>query len=465
VTRPTVLAFGVAATALLGGCRVGPGYARPHVEVPPAYRDQTPPTTGASIADVPWWQAFGDPTLVRLLGEALANNQDLALAVARVAEARATAGVVRADLFPQVEGTFDARRTRSSRELGFEFGPRTDDNFRAAIGASWELDLWGRVRRSHEAALADWLASEAGRRAVVVTLLGDVAEAYFDLRELDLELEITQATLATRRKTSDLFAKRLEGGVSSNLETSQAEADLAAAAALVPDLERRIAQQENRIALLLGRAPGPVARGPGIGALAVPPDVPAGLPATLLERRPDVQEAELGVRAAVARIGAAQAAYFPRVSLTALLGLESNDLENLTKDTARIGSLGAGLVAPIFQGGRLRAEHCVAVAQWEQAVAVYRRAVQDALRDVADQLVAIEKLREVRSQLETVVVSLRRALSLSTTRYENGISAYFEVLDAQRRLFPAEIEAARTQRDQHVAFVRLYRALGGGACP
>jgi multidrug efflux system outer membrane protein len=410
---------------------------------------------------------FQDDVLASLLREAVANNQDLAIAVARVAAARASAGVARADLFPHLEAQLDATRTRSSREV-VSFGESTRWDYRAAIAASWELDLWGRLRRGHEAALAEYAASEEGRRAALVTLVGDVAEAYFDLRELDLELEITRETTETRRKTSELFARRLEQGVSSDLETAQASADLAAASAAVHEVERRLGQQEHLLSFLLGRNPGPVARGSAIGSVALPPDVPAGLPASLLERRPDVRAAEAEVVAANARVGVARAEFFPRVSLTGLLGLESDDLNDLLDENAKMGSGAASLVAPLFQGGRLRANERVAVARWQEAVAEYRKAAQSAFRDVADQLVAIRRLRESRVEMERLVAALRQSVSLSTSRYENGLSSYFEVLDAQRRLLPAQIELARTKRDQYVALVRLYRALGGGwqaPCP
>jgi multidrug efflux system outer membrane protein len=444
---------------------VGPSYQRPAVAVPSAFRGAEAGTpsgpSAAAIADVPWWAVFRDPVLEGLVAEAVANNQDLAMAVARVEEARARVGVARAGRFPWVEGDASATRTRGSQSLGYPpFGPRIQDDFRATVTTTWELDLWGRVRRGEEAACADWLASEEGRRAVVVTLVGDVGEAYLDLRELDEELEITRRTLGTRRRTHDLFSKRLESGAASRLETAQSSADVAAVAALEPDLERRVAQQENRLSLLLGRPPSSIARGPALGA--VPAPASPGLPASLLERRPDVREAEHRVEAAVARVGVAEAERLPRIDLSAMLGSQTVDLADLGTEKAGIGSLGAGLTAPLFQGGRLLANRDAAVARWEAAVAAYRKAVQDALRDVADQLVAMTKATASRAELEKAVKSLEEAHSLVTTRYEGGASTYFEVLDAQRRLLPAEIELARAKRDRLVAFVRLYRALGGG---
>ena len=461
LASPFLRALACLACALPACREMGPAYRRPAVVTPPAFRDAAGTASREAIADLPWWSVFRDEALGVLVREAVADNQDLAIALARVEEARAGTGIARADRMPQVEGDLDATRSRASRDVQSS-GSRTRSDFRAAIAASWELDLWGRIRRGEEAAIADYVASEEGMRAALVTLVGDVGEAYFDLRELDLELEITRATVETRRKTSDLFGQRLAGGMSSRLETAQATADLATAAAVIPALERRIAQKENQIRFLVGSNPGPVARGAALAGLAPPPDVPAGLPSALLERRPDVRAAEAAVVAANARIGAAEAAFFPKVSLTGLLGVESRDLADLASGKAAMGAFGAGLVAPIFQGGRLSAERCLAVAQWEETVAAYRKAAQSAFRDVADQLVAVRTTREERAEEEKVVAALSEALSLASTRYEGGLSTYFEVLDAQRRLFPAQIELARTKRDQHVAVVRLYRALGGG---
>jgi multidrug efflux system outer membrane protein len=445
----------------LSACAVGPRYRRPEVVVPAEFRGAEGATSTASLADLGWWQVFRDPALVALLNEAVANNQDLAAALARVAEARASVGAARADLYPHAEGTLSADRTRLSESV-VNVGPVLSSDFRAAIGASWELDLWGRVRRGAEAACADAVASEEGRRGAVVALVGDVAEAYFELLDLDLELEITKATRTAREGTTALFERRHAAGAASALERTQAAADLAVARAAVPLLEQRIGQQENRIAFLVGRAPGSIARGVAPGAAWIPPELPAGLPCALIERRPDVLAAEAAVVAANARIGVAEASFFPRVDLASMIGLESGDLSDLVKDRSRIASVGASLTAPIFQGGALTAERRRAVARWREAVALYRRAVQNALRDVSDQLIAVRWTRAVREEVAAEVEARQAALTLVTSRYEDGLSTYFEVLDAQRRLFPAQIEAARAAREQRLALVRLYRALGGG---
>jgi multidrug efflux system outer membrane protein len=456
----------LAAAGLLGllgtlGCNAGPAYRRPAVDVPGGFREETPAEAAGSIADLPWWEVFHDPALVRLLSEAVANNQDLAAALARVAQARASAGVARAERFPRVDFDFDTTRTRRSESLD-SFGPNPTEDYRAAIGASWEVDLWGRVRRGAEAAYADFVASEEGRRGAIVALVGDVAEAYFDLIELDAELEVTRSTRAAREGTASLFERRVGAGTASSLEKNQAEADLAVARAAISDVERRLGQQENKVAFLLGRAPGAIARADATAEPALPPQVPTGLPCALLERRPDVRQAEEAVRAANARIGVAQASMYPRIDLTAFIGLESDDLGALVRDRSRIASVGASLAAPVFHGGALKAERARAVGAWEEAVALYRKAVQSALRDVADQLIAIRTLAALRAETENVVTALQSSLTLASKRYEQGLSSYFEVLDAQRRLFPARLELARATRDQHVALVRLYRALGGG---
>jgi multidrug efflux system outer membrane protein len=463
VTPARLARGGVPAFALaLASCVMGAPYRRPDVEVPPAFREgDAPPADARSIADLPWWQVFHDESLAALIGEALANNHDLAIAIARVEEARATAGVARADYAPAISGTASATRSQSSR-ASVAFGPQFTSAYSAALSASWELDLWGRVRRGAEAAFADYVASEEGRRAAIVTLVGDVAEAWFTLRSLDDELEIVRATTESRRRTSELFAKRLEGGVSSTLEAAQAAADLAEAAAGIPELESRVAQQEHALRLLLGRSPGPVARPKGLPPLDVPPALPTGFPATLVERRPDVRSAEASVVAANARVGVAYAEFLPRVSLTALLGLDSSELAHLGDADATIASIGASLATPVLQGGRLEANAALAIARRDEAAAQWRKTVRSAFRDVADQVVAIRKLAEVRVELEREVGSLDQSLGLSRSRYEAGLSAYFEVLDAQRRLLPAQLLLARTKRDQYLALVRLYRALGGG---
>jgi multidrug efflux system outer membrane protein len=459
---------------LLASCMVGPGYSRPCVDVPTEYRDVgavRPDAAGpdaASIADVSWWEVFRDPALVSLIHEALGNSQNLAAALARVAQARASLGVARGDLYPQIDLAGDAARTRASGTLApfggqtTSFPTSTTNNYRVAAGATWEIDLWGRVRRGAEAAWADYLQSEEGRRAAIVALVGDVAAAYFDLLELDSELSISRETRTARQKTIDLFRKRVTAGASSELESAQAAADLAVAEAAIPELERRITLQENLIALLVGRLPGPVTRSTSLGAWQAPPSLPAGLPSDLLERRPDVREAEDAVRAANARIGVATANMLPTIDLAAFFGFESGRVKDLLDARSKIASIGGSLTAPIFHGGALSAERCRAIAARDEAIANYRQAVQDAFRDVSDQLISILKTKDTYAALRRAVDALKQAVTLSSTRYDTGLASYFEVLDAQRRLYEAQIASSRALRDRHVAVVRLYRALGGG---
>lgn len=446
------------------GCRVmGPGYRRPALETPAEHRGALDPAGAASLADLPWWEVYRDPVLQGLVREALAKNLDLRVACARVEQARALLGIAHADRHPQVGVELGASRNYvSDAGSQFAFPDRLSSSFRAAIGATWELDLWGRIRRASEAAWADMLASEEGRRAVVVTLVGDVAATYVELLALDWQLAITHQTVDGRTQTRDLFQKRLDGGLGSELEVARSAGDLAGAAASAPALAAAITQRENALSLLLGRAPGPVERGAALGEQTFPPQVPAGLPSSLLERRPDVKAAEHALHAAVARVGAARAARLPTLSLTGALGLESLELKDLLSDRAVTWSLGAGLVAPILDGGRLKASECRAWAAAEEAEAAWVRAALTAFRDVADALALVRHAREVTSQQQRQVEARGRALDLAFKRFEGGLSSYFEILDAQRDLFPAQLLLAAAKRDELLATVGLYRALGGG---
>lgn len=457
----TVLSLAV--LALLGGCRsLGPVYHRPALEIPAEHRDAAPAGT-VSGADQAWWQVFADPALERLVREALANNQDLNLAAARVEETRAYVGLARSEGRPTVDLGLDLSRARlSDSGSGTALSDRIFTSHQAALGASWELDLWGRIRRSTEAAWADYIGSEEGRRAVLVALIGDVAQAYLELLALDWQLAITQSTVETRRSTRDLFQRRLDGGVGSELEVTRAAGDLAGVEADVPVFLSLISQKEHAICLLLGRMPGPIERGVALDVERSAPQVPAGLPSTLLERRPDVRAAEQALRASVARVGVAKADYLPRVSLTAALGLESLDLASLGSGDAAFWSLGAGLLAPLFSGGRLEANEQAAWAVVKQNEAAWKKAAQSAFRDVADALTVLRRSREVSILQAAQVTSRRRSLELATKRFVGELASYFEVLDAQRELFPSELLLASAKRNELLAVVRLYRALGGG---
>jgi multidrug efflux system outer membrane protein len=452
----------LAVALLAAGCRIGPEYVRPDLDVPAAHRDAAGPATQESVADVPWWELYRDPALAALLDEAVANNHDLRIAVARVEESRAFASLVRSARMPRVSGLAGVSREQASRELSPD-GDRRSTRWDAGVGASWEIDLFGQVRRAEEAALADLAADEEVRRDVLTALVADVASAFVDLRELDRELEIARRTLETREKTRDLFVRRDEGGFGTRLEVAQAEADVADTAATIPEIERSVTLAENRIALLVGRNPGPIARTFPPAEFPVPADVLAGVPAAVLERRPDVRSAEERVRAATARLGAAQAAFYPTVSLAGLLGLASDRLSDLVGHDAVAWDTAARGAVPLFTGGALDAREAAARAVVEQEVEAYRFAAQRAFREVADALVSIRRLREVRVQNERLVAAQQESLDLALARYEGGLSAYFEVLDAQRALFPAQIRFERTKRDHVLAVIECYRALGGGA--
>jgi multidrug efflux system outer membrane protein len=339
------------------------------------------------------------------------------------------------------------------------------DVFRTTLDLSFELDLWGRLRRANEAARADLLAGEENRRSVAVTLVADVAQAYFDLLELDRELDIARRTLDSRRESLRIARLRSDNGLTSELDLRRAEAEVASAAAQIPGLERRIAETEHRLSVLLGRNPGPIPRGPLLTDQTALPEVPAGLPSTLLERRPDLRQAEQRLVAANARIGEAKAAYFPQVNLTGAFGVESIALSDLFTGPARVWQFGPRITIPIFNAGKITNQVRAAEARTEQALVQYQQAVQQAFREVEDALVGHRKVREIRPELEALVEANRRSLRIADLRYRDGLSSYLDVLDAQRQLFVSEIDLARTTRDQLAAVVQLYKALGGGWTP
>ena len=448
----------------LVGCKMGPGFQRPEVPVPASYRDveATPgKPDAASLADLPWWGVFKDPDLQSLLREAVTNNRDLEVAAARVEEARAVAGIERAGLYPTLDYSGEVSRDQNSRFLAPQ-GDRRTTTIQVGVRAAWELDIWGRVRRSTEAAVADFFAVEENRRAVLVSLVADVAQTYVELRDLDAQLAIATKTVGIRGQTTTLFTKRLEGGISSRLEVARSTAELAAAESTIPSLEESIAHKENHLSFLLGRSPGPIQRPHDFDLTSIPPSIPAGIPSSLLERRPDVRAAEQQVAAALARIGVAKADFFPRISLTGLFGLQSQALSDLVDGKAAAWSLGAGLLGPLFDGGLRKSALEAAVAQWDVTRASYVKTVQSAFREVADDLISVQKLRDQRAADEKQVASLLEAFTLSKRRFDDGLAAYFEVLDAQRDLFPAEISLQQVKREQAVVLIDLYRALGGG---
>jgi len=456
VTR-TLAAFSLLA---FSACAVGPKYQRPETEVPTAFRYTLGAEEAASIADLAWWEMYRDPILQGLIQEALTSNQDLRVAAARVAEFRANVGVSAADFYPQVGlGAAGAYGQQSAKNYVPGQGP--SGAFAVNLGMSWELDIWGRVRNATDAARAQLLATEEIRRGVVLSLVADVAQTYAELMELDVELEVAQRNTATRQGTLDLFTKRSTGGVGNDLEVNQARADLAVTAAAIPATERLIALKESQMGVLLGRPPGPIARARA-PEHQVAPVLPMGVPAALLERRPDIRAAEGFLRAATSNVGVAVANRLPKLSLDGIIGLAGPSLATTFSPTGLLWSVGAGLVAPIFEGGRLSSQEEAAWANLDQFMARYRQQVITAWREVNDAAVSVRKLGEVATQEQIQVVAATNAERLARLRYDGGVSNYLEVLDAQRSLFNSELTLAQTNRDQLVAMVQLYRALGGG---
>jgi multidrug efflux system outer membrane protein len=455
----------VASLALaLASCSFAPKYQRPDAGVPAEHR-LAKPGEATSIADLPWWAVFQDPVLQGLIREALAANQDLALATARVAEARALVGVSTSELYPQLNADASAAYGQpiSDEVAGSVAAPaEPTELYQANLRLSWELDLWGRVRNGRAAAIADLLATEDFRHGVVLSLVSGVAQAYLELRALDLQLEIARSNAETRRGTLELFESRAEGGIASDLEVNQARADLSETLAVIPQTEMLIWQKEHQLSVLLGRAPGPIGRGAALAETPTLAELPAGVPAQLLQRRPDLLAAEQNIIAATKRIGVAVANRLPTLSLSGFIGLQSRSVPDLFDPSALAWDTAGGLFAPLFQGGRLRAEEQASRARLEQTIASYRRAVEVALAEVADASAAVTKLRDVRAARQTQVTATTAASELALARYQGGVSSYLEVLDAQRQQFDAQLSFALAVRDELTSAVQLYRALGGG---
>ena len=463
---PRARPVAAAALALLAaGCAVGPNYERPAVDVPPSFRFDDGRSTEAAareLVNAPWWSLLQDPALDALIEEGLANNKDLAIAAARVDAFYGAYGSTRSGLFPQVGAEVVGSRQRFTEHGGGAALSRNPSNsVQFDAFASWELDLFGRLRRLSEAARADLLGSEAGRRAAVLSLASAVATGYVNLRALDRQLAISQDTVRSRSDALVLFEKRYAGGVISELELNQARSEYAVALASVPNFERQIAQQENALSILIGRNPGPIARGRPIEELTLPA-VPAGLPSELLERRPDIFEAEQALVAANARIGAARALYFPSISLTGLLGGASTSLNGLFDSAGRIWSYAGSLSGPLFTGGNIAGQVYTAEAQHRQALVSYQQAIQAGFRDVDDALVGVRTSRDRIDAQGMQVQALRGYSTHARSRYETGYSSYLEVLDAERSLFGAELQYTQDLADTFVQVITLYKALGGG---
>jgi multidrug efflux system outer membrane protein len=445
---------------------VGPDYKRPDTGAPQAYRGQDAATDNPA-PEAEFWTAFGDPALTKLVGQVRGSGFDARIAYARMEQSRALYGETHGLLFPGVGYSGTADRGRNAL-LGNPYtagGGTTSNGFDGYLGATWELDLWGRVRRLNEGARDSYLASALGRQAVLVSVTSEVATAYFELLELDDELAIARNTTDSFGESLKLFNRQLEGGVVSRLDTETAEAALETSSARIPDIERQIALKENQISLLIGANPGPILRGTPLAQQALPPDVPVGLPSSLLERRPDVLQAEEQAKAANAGIGATIGSFLPRIGLSAIFGAVSPDLDTLTKGKSTLWNVGAGVTGPIFQGGSLHGQYDAAKAQWEIAKLQYQQTALSAFTDVANALVTRAKLAEVRERQEKAVHAYEEAVTLSTQRYKSGKASYFEVIQAQEALFPAQVSLAQTRKNQLTSLVQLYKALGGGWQP
>lgn len=448
---------------VLSGCMIGPDYVRPVVDVPAAWRIGV--SDARDLSGTAWWEQFEDPILNQLIASALDENKDVRIAAARIEEYQGKLAVTRSQLFPQVGANVDAGRQRASHQSGLITYPEGTDtrfnSYQAILSASWEIDLWGQLRRATEAARDDLLATTEAKRAVVLTLVASVASSYITLANLDRQLEIARLTLKSRGDSLQVFELRFKGGVVSQLELAQNRSLYQDALASIPPLVDQIAQTENALSLLLGRNPDPISRGRNIDELRLP-EVPAGLPSDLLDQRPDIRQAEEQLAAANARIGVARAAYFPTITLTGALGSASTQLSNLFSGPAGVWSFGAGIVAPIFTAGAIAGQVQQAEAQQQEALFNYQKSIQNAFADVDNALVdrstSLDRLSALRGDVAANVDYVR----LARLRYDNGYTSFIEVLDADQRLFSAQLALAAQQAQVLNAAVNLYQAMGGG---
>ena len=444
------------------GCMIGPDYKRPVVDTPPAWR--LTDTEARETANTAWWQQFGDPVLNSLIASAVKENKDLQIATARVDQYAAQYGVVRADLYPQIGAgaQFGQQQItqRSGNNLPSGYHTVTGGQ-QAVLNASWEIDIWGRIRRSSEAARAGLLASEEGRRAVMLTLVSSVAVSYVNLRDLDKQLEISRRTVDSRKESYELLKLRFDAGIINEMELSQSKSGYEQALSTVPQIMKAIVLQENGLSVLLGRNPGPIPRGKSIDELKLPV-VPAGLPSDLLERRPDIKQAEQNLIAANAQIGIAKSAYYPSISLTGLLGSSSSAFSDLFSSPAKVWQYSAPITVPIFTAGRISSQVKVSEAQQQQALYSYQQAIQTAFQEVNNSLADQNLTRQQLDALRRRVEALRLYADLARLRYDSGYSSYMEVLDAERSLFDVELAYVQSQGGLFQASINLYKVMGGG---
>jgi multidrug efflux system outer membrane protein len=460
--RPlALLAWGL----LLAGCTVGPNYKRPAVDTPGAYRDdslnQSSLVSAQSLGDEKWWEVFQDPVLQQLIHTALQQNYDVQIAAARVLQAQAQLGITRASQFPMVNAGAQGFSERNP-QIASVIPAYKANAAEVDLSVIWNLDFWGKYRRQTEAARASLLASEWGRRAVLTSVVSSVATAYFQLRELDLALEVSKKTLVSRQNSLQLINVLAKNGSASVLDVRQAEQLVYAAAETISDLERQLAQQENALSILLGENPGAIPRGRQLTEQAYPPTVPAGLPSELLERRPDIRQAEENLVAANAEIGVAKAAYFPSISLTGTAGFESYKLSQLFTGSSTLWNAAGSLTQPVFEAGGLRAGMRLAEAQKEQMLLTYKQTIMGAFQQVSDSLVAYQKEREFREQQELLTSAAQDTDRLSNILYQHGGASFLQVLTSETNYFAAALNLAQAQLNERLALVQLYNALGGG---
>ena len=454
--------FACVLAALFSSCAITKDYQPPQVEVPQTWRVEY--QAAADLANTAWWEAFQDPVLNQLIKTALNENKDLRIAVARVEEASAGIQAAQSQFYPQLGYGGSASRRQESEELIYPYGTlvdRTNNRFQGFLDATWELDVWGRIRRSTEAARADYLATEEARRGVILTLVSAVASGYLDLLSLDKQLQVAQKTVKSRKEWSQLFEKKKKGGQISELELIQVRSSYEQAVTRIPVLEMQIAMQENALSVLLGRNPGPIERGKTLETLGMP-GIPEGIPSDVLLRRPDIRSSEEILIAANARVGVARTLYFPSISLTALFGYASSDLSNLLKSSANIWEVGGGFLGPIFTGGRIKSEIKQSEARYTQLLNNYLRTIQTAFKEVNDALVSRQKLDDLLREQGKLVGTLADYNDFSRKSYDAGFSSYLTVLDAEEKYFVAELRQAQTQSDMFIALAGIYKAMGGG---